>query len=48
MLKLVDRPEVISFSGGWPSPSLFPVNDLTQLMGKVLDEPGRKVLAQSA
>ena len=47
MLKLADRPEVISFAGGWPSPSLFPVNDLKRLMGKVLDERGPKVLHYS-
>jgi len=48
MLKLADRHEVISFFGGWLSPSLFPVDDLKHLMGKALDELGRKVLAQSA
>ena len=47
MLKLADRPEVISFSGGWPSPSLFPVDDLKRLMDKVLDEQGRKALHYS-
>ena len=47
MLKLADRPEVISFAGGWPSPSLFPVGDLKRLMVKVLDERGRKVLHYS-
>jgi len=47
MLKLADRPEVISFAGGWPSPNLFPVEDLKRLMGKVLDERGGKVLHYS-
>jgi 2-aminoadipate transaminase len=47
MLKLAERPEVISFAGGWPSPSLFPVDDLKRLMVKVLDERGRKVLHYS-
>ena len=47
MLKLANRPEVISFSGGWPSPSLFPVDDLKRLMGKVLDERGGMVLHYS-
>ena len=47
MLKLADRPEVISFSGGWPSPSLFPVEDLKRLMAKVLDERGGMVLHYS-
>ena len=47
MLKLADRQEVISFAGGSPSPSLFPVDDLKRLMGKVLDERGGKVLHYS-
>ena len=48
LLKLADRPEVIAFAGGWPSPDLFPVEDLKKLFDKVLDERGRKVLHYSA
>lgn len=48
LLKLADRPQVISFAGGWPSPDLFPVEDIKKLFDKVLDERGRKVLHYSA
>ncbi len=48
LLKLADRPEVISFAGGWPPPDQFPVDDLKRLFNKVLDERGRKVLHYSA
>jgi len=47
LLKLADKPEVISFAGGWPSPDLFPVEVITELTVKVLKERGRKVLHYS-
>jgi len=47
LLKLADRPEVISFAGGWPSPDLFPVDTINDLITKVLRERGRKVLSYS-
>ncbi|HDP96048.1 MAG TPA: PLP-dependent aminotransferase family protein [Candidatus Aminicenantes bacterium] len=47
LLKLADKPEVISFAGGWPSPDLFPVDTISDLMVKVLKERGRKVLHYS-
>jgi len=47
LLKLADRPEVISFAGGWPSPDLFPVDAISDLTVKVLKDRGRKVLHYS-
>lgn len=47
LLKLADRPDVITFAGGWPSPSLFPVADIRDLMVKVLNDRGPKVMSYS-
>lgn len=48
LLKLADRPEVITFAGGWPPMDMFPLEDLQKLFNKVLDDNGRKVLHYSA
>ncbi|MEW5552902.1 PLP-dependent aminotransferase family protein [Peribacillus frigoritolerans] len=40
ILKVTERPEVISFAGGLPAPELFPVENLKIACNAVLDEEG--------
>jgi 2-aminoadipate transaminase len=44
LLKLTQRPEVISFAGGLPAPELFPINRFQQACHKVLEESGAAAL----
>lgn len=44
MLKLTQRPEVISFAGGLPAPELFPVEEMKETLAKVMDEYGKVAL----
>ena len=44
LLKLTESPEIISFSGGLPSPDLFPVEDLKKVSLAVLEKSGRTSL----
>ncbi|MBZ2175399.1 PLP-dependent aminotransferase family protein [Schnuerera sp. xch1] len=44
MLKLTQRPEVISFAGGLPAPELFPIDQMKKVAQKVLDENGSSAL----
>ena len=41
LLKLTQKPEVISFAGGMPAPELFPVAEMIEVSKKVLEESGR-------
>ncbi len=41
LLKLIDRPGVISFAGGIPDPRLFPVDMALQAYRSALADPGR-------
>ncbi|WP_138205846.1 PLP-dependent aminotransferase family protein [Haloimpatiens lingqiaonensis] len=47
LLKLTQRPEVISFAGGLPAPELFPIEQLKEVTTKVLDEQGAQSLQYS-
>lgn len=47
ILKLTERPEVISFAGGLPAPELFPVEELKQVAAAVLEEGGKQALQYS-
>lgn len=40
LLKLIARPDIISFAGGLPAPELFPVDGLKQAGMAVMDEMG--------
>jgi DNA-binding transcriptional MocR family regulator len=40
LLKLLDRPGIISFAGGIPDPALFPIADARAAYGEVLGEGG--------
>ena len=47
ILKITERPDVISFAGGLPAPELFPDRNLLKACTKVLDEYGSKALQYS-
>jgi 2-aminoadipate transaminase len=47
ILKVTDRPEVISFAGGLPNPKLFPVTALAEAAGKVIKDYGKQALQYS-
>lgn len=38
ILKLTEKPEVISFAGGLPAPELFPVEDIKKVMNEVMEK----------
>lgn len=47
LLKLTQSPEIISFSGGLPSPELFPIEAIKNACMSVLTENGREALQYS-
>lgn len=47
MLKVTQRPEVISFAGGLPAPELFPIEEVRAASGAVLDRYGAAALQYS-
>ncbi|MCS0655367.1 PLP-dependent aminotransferase family protein [Cytobacillus firmus] len=47
ILKVTERPEVISFAGGLPAPELFPVEALKEVCNAVLNEEGAAALQYS-
>ncbi|MCF7911812.1 MAG: PLP-dependent aminotransferase family protein [Candidatus Cloacimonetes bacterium] len=48
LLKLTQRPEIISFAGGLPSPDTFPIEQLKEITMQVLDEDGAQALQYGA
>lgn len=48
MLKLTERPGVISFAGGLPAPELFPVEDIRAAAERVLGECGARAFQYGA
>lgn len=47
ILKITERPEVISFAGGLPAPEMFPVEAIKEVSRLVLDEMGPRALQYS-
>ncbi len=47
LLKVTQRPEVISFGGGLPAPESFPLEELKSVLGDVLGREGPKALQYS-
>lgn len=47
ILKLTQRPEIISFAGGLPAPELFPIEALKTVSVKVLETMGKEALQYS-
>ncbi|MCB5248044.1 MAG: aminotransferase, partial [Candidatus Cloacimonadales bacterium] len=48
LLKYLGTPGLISFSGGFPSPLTFPVEDLKQIMVEVMDNEAATALQYGA
>ena len=48
ILKLTQRPEMISFAGGLPAPETFPVDDLKEIVIEVLENDGAAALQYGA
>ncbi|MCF8335244.1 MAG: PLP-dependent aminotransferase family protein [Bacteroidales bacterium] len=48
ILKLTQKPEIISFGGGLPAPESFPVTSLKQLVNELMDEEGAEALQYGA
>jgi 2-aminoadipate transaminase len=48
ILKITERPEVISFAGGLPSPAAFPIEVMRAAFDKVLAENGKAALQYGA
>ncbi len=44
ILKLTQRPEMISFAGGLPSPDSFPIEEIKKITSEMLDEEGKIAL----
>jgi 2-aminoadipate transaminase len=44
ILKVTQRPEIISFAGGLPAPELFPVEAIKEVNRIVLEEDGKNAL----
>ncbi|MGM9991757.1 MAG: PLP-dependent aminotransferase family protein [Candidatus Bruticola sp.] len=44
ILKVTERPEILSFAGGLPAPELFPYEELSTLASAVLHEEGVRAL----
>lgn len=44
LLKITERPEVISFAGGLPAPELFPIEAIKRISHEVLDTMGARAL----
>ena len=47
LLKLTEKPEVISFAGGLPAPELFPIEEMKYISKVVLEESGAQALQYS-
>ncbi|MCY1635813.1 aminotransferase-like domain-containing protein [Marinifilum sp. D737] len=48
LLKLTQRDDIISFAGGLPAPSSFPIDDLKKISCKILDQEGSSALQYGA
>src|SRR5690242_4828234 len=45
LLKVIDRPGIISFAGGLPDPNLFPREEIIAAYESILSDPERSVAA---
>src|SRR5512139_1665406 len=48
LLKLTEKPDIISFGGGLPAPDVFPVEDFAAACDRVLHELGAQALQYGA
>jgi len=44
LLEISQKPDVISFGGGLPNPDAFPIQEIKEIVHKILDEKGEKAL----
>src|SRR6185436_13863743 len=47
ILKVTERPDIISFAGGMPAPELFPVSEIARAHAQVFAEEGAAALQYS-
>lgn len=47
ILKVTERPEIISFAGGMPAPELFPIAEIARAHARVFEEQGPAALQYS-
>jgi 2-aminoadipate transaminase len=47
ILKITQRPEMISFAGGLPSPDSFPIEDIRKITNEILEQEGAAALQYS-
>ncbi|WP_312650777.1 aminotransferase-like domain-containing protein [Aminipila sp.] len=47
LLKLTEKPDIISFAGGLPAPELFPIEELKRIAVCVMEESGKQALQYS-
>lgn len=47
ILKVTERPEIISFAGGLPAPELFPIEEIKKACVEVLNDKGQAALQYS-
>ena len=43
LLKVIARPDIISFAGGLPAPELFPTHEIDGIMHQVLTKPPNRL-----
>ncbi len=48
LMELAEAPDMISFSGGFPSPETYPIQEIKESFVKVLDEAGKEALSYSS
>lgn len=48
LLKLTQKPEIISFAGGLPAPELFPVAEIADVAKEIVEKEGKQVLQYAA
>jgi 2-aminoadipate transaminase len=48
LLSIANKPEIISFGGGFPNTETFPIEDLKKIMNDLMDEMPEKVLQYGA
>jgi 2-aminoadipate transaminase len=48
LMELVDATDIISFSGGFPSPETYPIEDIKESFIKVLENEGKEALSYSS
>jgi DNA-binding transcriptional MocR family regulator len=41
LLKLINRPEIISFAGGIPDPAMFPLETISKAYAEIMGDPAR-------